>query len=93
MPIQPATLEVFSSFLARMEQVIASRVGAGRTLEEAWSDDERWRRELRLNLRMAADVEELLERIRANLAGARSAREVHEAFDRMRGRLAALATS
>jgi hypothetical protein len=72
--------------LERMERTVASRVGAGRSVDEAWST-ERWRRELVREL-VVADVEELLARIRRNLAAARTARDVHEVFGRMRGRLA-----
>ncbi len=79
-------LDVFGELLDRMEGVIASRVGAGATIDAAW-DGARWRRELAADLPgVAAPV---LDAVRARLDGASTAAQVHEAFASIRSRLAA----
>lgn len=75
----------FAGVLERMEQVVASRIGAGVSLDIAWRPN-RWRRELQRELR-AIDVEPLLERIRHNLEGVSTSADVHDVFSKMRARL------
>jgi hypothetical protein len=83
------TAERVDALLARMDRSIASRVGAGQTINAAW-DERRWGGELRREL-ASSDVEELLARLQSALAGATTPTEVHQVFARLRERVAALA--
>lgn len=90
MKVSPATVDAMDVFLGRMEKTIASRVGAGATLDEAW-EGERWRREMAADVAVPDVVDGLLVAVRGQLGDARTARAVHDAFARMRSRLAAVA--
>lgn len=85
-PVAPGpSVEAFAALLARMEGVLASRVGAGVSIDAAW-DEARWRRELAADL-PGWDASAVLSAVRARLASAATAAEVHSAFTAMRGRV------
>lgn len=85
------TIEAFTALLDRMERTVASRVGAGQTIEEAFRRD-RWKAELEGDLGERAPLaEHVIAGIAANLAHAVSVDDVHRAFWRMVGRADRLA--
>lgn len=84
--VPESTVVAVLGVLSRMERVMASRVGAGQTVAQAW-DGVRWRREMRdeLDATRAADL--LVARVYRSIEGAHGARELHARFGRMRERL------